>query len=57
MMEEYYHEKYLYLINYFVNENDKNNIYVEIEFVNKEPPKGIIISFGDLINIRSDIYV
>lgn len=57
MMEEYYHEKYLYLMNYFANEDDKNNIYVEIEFVNKEPPKGIIIAFDDLINIRSDIYV
>lgn len=57
MMEEYYHGKYLYLMNYFANEDDKNNIYVEIKFVNKELPKGIIIAFGDLINIRSGIYV
>lgn len=56
-MKEYYHGKYLYLMNYFVNEDDKNNIYVEFEFVNKEPPKDIIIAFGDLINIRSGIYV
>lgn len=30
------------ITNIFANENDQNSIHVELEFVNKEPPEGVM---------------